>query len=238
MTNPLLTSKQIALVAVFAALQAVLGTLPYTISVGVSGQITLGVIGGPLIGILLGPFLGGLATLIGSLIGVFANPAGAIFGFLTVLPPTFGAVGSGFIMQKRGYVPGAIILVSLFAFYAHPFGREAFLFPWLHIIAMIVAFVFSTRIAIWASNSISIQKLILGVPIAAFVGTMTDHMFGNSLAIWYFNPILTPQIWNSIMFVYPVERTVAVILTSIVGVPLLFSLHRAGLLEILKQNSR
>ena len=65
MSKNLLTTKQIALAAVFAALHAVLGLLPYTITIGVSGQITLGVIGGPLIGIVLGPFLGGFAVLFG-----------------------------------------------------------------------------------------------------------------------------------------------------------------------------
>jgi len=235
MSNSFLASKQIALVAVFAALQAILGTLPYSITVGVSGNITLGMIGGPLIGILLGPFLGGLAVLLGSLIGVFANPTGAFFGILSVLPPTLGAAGAGFMMRKRGFVPGAIILVSMLAFYGHPFGRESLFFPWLHIIAVVLAFVFSTRIAVWASNSLEIQKLSLVVPIAAFVGTLTDHMFGSGLAIWYFNPSLTPQIWNLAMFIYPVERIVGVILISIIGIPLLYSLQKAGVLQIVSE---
>jgi hypothetical protein len=234
MSRPILTSKQIALVAVFAALQATLSSLPYTITIGVSGQITLGVLGGPLIGILLGPFLGGFATLVGSLIGVFVNPAGAIFGFLSPLAPTFGSMGAGFVMQKRGYIPGGIIFVSLLVFYSHPFGRVSLQYAWLHIIAMIVAFVFSARLAVWGSNSLNIQKLSLGVPIAAFVGTMTDHMFGSALGIWYFSPFLDAKFWSFLMFVYPLERIVVVILVSIVGVPLLYSLQKAGLLEISK----
>lgn len=232
MSKPILSPKQISLVAIFAALQTVLGSLPYTITIGVSGQITLGVIGGPLIGIILGPLLGGLAVLIGSFIGVFINPAGAIFGFLTVLPPTLGALGAGFIMHKRGYVPGTIILASLLVFYAHPFGREVLLYPFLHIIAMIVAFVFSTRLAVWSSQPLDIKKLSLGVPVAAFVGTLTDHMFGSGLGIWYFNPVLTPGIWSFLMFVYPIERIVVVILTSIIAVPLYYSLQKAGLLGL------
>ncbi len=231
MLKRLLTAKQVALVAVFAALQAVLGYLPYSITVGVSGSITLGVVGGPLIGIILGPFLGGLAVLIGSLVSVFINPSGAIFGVLTVLPPTLAAIGAGFTMEKKGYIPGTIILGSILVFYAHPFGLEAPFYPWLHVIAIIVAFIFSTRIAVWDSNS-GINKLSIGVPIAAFVGTLTDHMFGSALGIWYFN--LPPDLWNVIMFVYPLERIVAVILISLVGIPLLYSLRKSGLLEISK----
>jgi len=231
MSKPFLTSKQIALVALFAALQAILGTLPFTVTIGVSGQITLGVLGGPLIGIILGPFLGSLAVLIGSLLGVFVNPVGAVFGVLTVLPPTIGAAGAGFIMQRRGYVPGAIILGSLLIFFAHPFSRGS-LYPWLHIVAMAVSFVYSAFTMVFSPNQLGIQKLSLVVPIAAFVGTVTDHMFGSALAIWYFNPILTSEVWNALMFIYPLERIVAVVLISLIGVPLLFSLRTAGLIQV------
>jgi ABC-type Co2+ transport system permease subunit len=233
MSKPILSSKQIALTAIFASLQAVLSSLPYTISIGVSGQITLGVIGAPLIGIIIGPLLGGFAVLIGSFISVFVNPAGAIFGILSVLPPTLGALGSGFMMIKRGYIPGTIILASLLVFYAHPFGREVPLYPFLNIAAMIVAFVFSTRMAFWSSQPLDVKKLSLGVPLATFVGTLTDHMFGSGLAIWYFNPVLTPGIWSSVMFVYPIERIVVVILTSIIAVPLYYSLRKAGLFNLI-----
>ena len=232
MSKPILSSKEIALIAVFASLQAGLSSLPYTISIGVSGQITLGVIGASLIGIVIGPLLGGLAVLIGSFIGVFINPAGAIFGVLSVLPPTLGALSAGFMMLKRGYVPGTVILASVLVFYAHPFGREVLLYPFLDITAMIVAFVFSTRMAVWSSQPLDIKKLSLGVPVAAFVGTLTDHMFGSGLAIWYFNPALTPEIWSFVMFVYPIERIVVVILTSIIAVPLYYSLKKAGLLSL------
>jgi hypothetical protein len=232
MSSSILTSKQVALVSVFAALQAVLSSLPYTISIGVSGQITLGVIGVPIIGILLGPYLGGLAVLIGSTIGVFANPAGAIFGFFSVLPPTLGALGAGFCMQKKSYVPGVIILVSILVFYAHPYGREAFLYPWLHMIAMAAAFLFSVVTARWPSMFSDVKKIGAIVPLFVFIGTLTDHISGSALAIWYFNPILTPEIWNLVMFVYPLERIAVVILASLITVPLYYALHKAGLLSI------
>ncbi|MEM2111047.1 MAG: hypothetical protein QXX08_04110, partial [Candidatus Bathyarchaeia archaeon] len=87
-------TKDIALIVVFASLQAILSIFPFTITIGVSGQITLALIGGPLIGILLGPFIGGLAVLIGSFVGLFLNPSGAIFGAFSVIPPFLGAIGA------------------------------------------------------------------------------------------------------------------------------------------------
>jgi hypothetical protein len=224
-----LSTVDVALVSVFAALQALLSIFPFTITVGVSGQITLGVIGGPLIGILLGPAVGGLAVLIGSLAGVFINPAGAIFGVLTVIPPFFGAFGAGCVKIKRGYVAGAVILASLLVFYANPVGREAFLYTWLHVIAMIVAFSPLAYIAGSSFSSSQKVKPVLGIVIASFVGVLTDHVTGSAMGVWYFS--LPPQVWLAVMFVYPVERIVALTLVSIIAVPVYYSLKKTRLID-------
>jgi len=226
-----LTTTDIALTAVFAAFQALLSVFPFTLTVGVSGQITLGVIGGPLIGILLGPVVGSLATLIGSVVGVFLNPGGALFGVFTIIPPFLGAFATGCVKAKRGFVAGAVMLGSLLVFYAHPFGREAYLYPWLHIIAIIVAF---SPLAYFAASTFSssrIVKPVFGIIIAVFIGILTDHISGSALAIWYFSPSLTAPIWNSILFIYPIERLVAVGLASAIAVPVYSSLKRARLVD-------
>lgn len=226
-----LTTTDIALIAVFAAFQALLSVFPFTLTVGVSGQITLGVIGGPLIGILLGPVVGSLATLVGSVVGVFLNPGGALFGVLTIIPPFLGAFAAGCVKVKRGYVAGAVMLGSLLVFYAHPFGREAYLYPWLHIIAILVAFSPLAYFAASAFSSSRIIKPVFGIIIAVFIGILTDHIAGSALAIWYFSPSLTAPIWNSILFVYPIERLVAVGLASAIAIPVYSSLKRARLID-------
>ena len=139
MIENLRTSKGIAAIAVFAAFHTVLSALPYTIAIGVSGSITLGVISAPLVGILLGPLSGGIAVMIGSIIGMFINPAGAIFGALSFLPATIGAFSAGFMITKRGYISAAMIVAALFLFFCHPFGQEAMVYPFMHIIAVGVA---------------------------------------------------------------------------------------------------
>jgi len=229
-----LSTVHIALIAVFAALQALFAIFPFTITIGVSGQITLGIIGGSLIGILLGPTTGGLATLIGATVGVFLNPAGAIFGILTVIPPFLAAFGAGCVKIKKGYVAGAVILVLLMIFYAHPYGQEALLYPWLSIIATIVAF---SPLAIMAGSTFTSSetaKSTFGIVIATFVGVMADNMAGNAIAMWYFSPDLTPLIWYSVMFIYPVERIVALIIISIIAAPVYASLRKARLIDSFK----
>jgi hypothetical protein len=229
-----LTAVNIALMAIFAALQVLLTTLPFTITLGVSGEITLGVIGGSLIGIILGPLTGGLAVLIGSLVGFFLNPAGALFGPFTALPPFLGAAGAGCVRTQRGYIAGAIIFASLLVFYAHPSGREAFVYSWLHIVAMIVAFSPLAHFAGSAFRAEKTAKPVYGIAVAAFVGVLTDHMAGSSLAIWYFSPMLIPEIWFSAMPIYPIERIAALVLIVLIATPVYYSLAKAGLLNSLR----
>lgn len=229
-----LSSAKIAAIAVFAALQALLSVFPFTITIGTSGQITLGVIGGPLIGILLGPVTGGLAVLIGSLVGVFLNPGGALFGPLTVIPPCLGAIAAGSIRMKKGYIAGAAILVSLVIFYVNPSGRDAFVYTWFHIVAMILAFSPLAHTTGSTSEVSDAKTSTLGIAVAALVGVLTDHIAGSALAIWYFSPALTPEIWYSAMPIYPVERIVAFTLTTVIAVPVYYSLTRARLIELIK----
>jgi hypothetical protein len=233
-----LTAIRVALIAIFAAVQALLSIFPFTITIGVAGEITLGVIGGPLIGILLGPFYGGLSVLIGSFVGVFLNPGGAIFGPLTVIPPTTAAFTAGCVKIKRGYVAGAVILGFLMVFYTHPAGREAYIYTWMHVAAMALAF---SPLAYWAGSTFGSaegKKLTFGIAIAAFIGVMADHIAGSAIAVWYFSPSFSThvlaQFFIGVLVVYPVERTVALVLTIIVAVPVYYSLRRAGLSELLK----
>jgi len=225
-----LTTRYASSIAVFAAIQAIVTLIPVSITIGVSGSITLGVVTAPLIGFLLGPVPAGVSVAVGSLIGLFLNPSGAIFGVLTVLPPSLGAVAAGSLRRGRGYVPGAIILLSVAAFYAHPFGREVILYPWLHILAMGLSF--SPLAALGASYFASkeLKKVTLAVALAAFVGTLTDHAFGSAMGIWYYN--LPPAIWNLVMFIYPFERIAATAIVTVIGTPAYLRLRRSGMIGV------
>lgn len=223
---------EIASIAVFAALQALLSTFPFTITLGVSGQITLGLVGGSLIGILLGPVTGGLAVLIGSYISVFLNPAGAIFGIFSPIPAVLGCVGAGCVRIKRGYVAGVIILISLLVFYANPVGREVYAYPWLHIIAMAIAFSPLVNVAGSDFGSSEPEKNSFGIAIAAFIGVMADHIVGSAMAIWYLT--IPSPIWYLIMPIYPVERLIALVLVVVISAPVYVGLKKAGYIDLIK----
>lgn len=226
------SAKGIALIVVFAALHTVLSSLPYTIAIGVDGAITLGVITVPLMGIILGPISGGIAAIIGSVIAMFINPSGAIFGPASFLPATIGAVSAGFAFEKRGYISAALLLAAIIGFYIHPYGMEAIGYPFLHIIAVVVALIFSTQLAVWSTDVSDVKKLGVGITVAAFVGTLTDNIVGSTLAIWMFD--LEAAIWNFVMFIYPLERIAAVIITVLIALPLYYSLRKSGILGLIR----
>jgi hypothetical protein len=226
------SAKGIALIVVFAALHTVLSSLPYTIAIGVDGAITLGVITVPLMGIILGPISGGIAAIIGSVIAMFVNPSGAIFGPASFLPATIGAMSAGFAFEKRGYISAALLLAAIIGFYIHPYGMEAMGYPFLHIIAVVVALIFSTRLAVWSTDLSDVKKLGVGITVAAFVGTLTDNIVGSTLAIWMFD--LQAEIWNFVMFIYPLERIAAVIIIVLIALPLYYSLRKSGILSLIR----
>ncbi|UCB59877.1 MAG: hypothetical protein JSW72_07075 [Candidatus Bathyarchaeota archaeon] len=226
----------VALISVFAALQAVLSTLPFTITVGVEGQITLGLIGGAIIGVLLGPVIGGSAVLIGSFIGVFLNPAGALLGVFTVIPPFLGSVGAGCVKIRKGYIACGIIVAALLIFYAHSVGREVFAYPWLYIVGAVVALSPLAHIAGSSFNSKRLAKPVFGIVVASFVGVLTDGMVGSSIAMWYFSGLLSSEIWLSIMFIYPIERIFALVITSLIAIPVYYGLKTSGLTEFIPEN--
>ncbi len=221
-----------AIIAVFGALQAILSLLPFSITVGVSGQITLGLVGGSLIGILFGPLTGGLAVFIGSLAGGFLNPAGAIFGILSPVPPFLGAVAGGCVRIKKAYLSGVIILGSLLVFYANPVGMELLIYPFLSIAALLIAF---SPLGYFAGSALKTNntkiKRIFGIAIAAFIGVLADHMAGSALAIWYLPPI-GAEAWLAITFVYPVERILAATLVTITAFPVFIAIERAKLTDL------
>lgn len=223
-----LNRKSLPLIAVFAALQAIVAVIPFSMTIGVSGAITLGVVTAPLFGLLLGPPAGFVAVAIGSLVGLFLNPSGAIFGPLTILPPALAALGTGSVKINRGYIPAGVILISVAAFYLNPIARESLFYPWLHIIALILAFSPLSKLAASFISASEFRKNTLGVAFAALVGTLTDHAFGSAMGIWYYS--LPAEVWNLIMYVYPVERIVAVILVVLIGVPVYRRLRTSGMI--------
>jgi len=186
-----LSTKQVALISVFAALIAVVSRLPgIPVVVGVqSGKIEFTVPLYPIAGILLGPFVGALAVLIGNVVA-FLIPSWSVFGLLTIPAGVLSALVAGFLTRRYNrldWKAAAVVLGVLVGMWYVPIpnpqeayvGLEAPYYPIpLHLSALALIFIFRHKVADFINSSAK-RLITLGVALASYIGIMTDHMFGN-----------------------------------------------------------
>ncbi len=242
--NNLSKSKTIASIAVFSALYAALRPVPLGPMIGLSASFSVSDALVPLYGIILGPYLGGLSVVIGTFVGMVLGKPPVFLG-LDFLPGLVNAVALGFLIRKK-WLPVVVLNAGLIAAFVLepmtslviniPFGASLIAIPyvWLHIIAFIVLLSpLSLKAAHWV-QTVRTGYLTAGIAMLSFIGTMMQHLTGNLL----FEIVLGPPIggmslqsfqgvWAVTFFTYPVERAVIVIISVLVGVPLVRILKRS-----------
>lgn len=232
-----------ALVAILAALHIILSVVPIfpIITPFGAGQISASAITVPLFGIILGPILGPIAALIGGVIGGFLNPgASAIFLGLGFIPGVVGAFIAGLLAKKRLYpysaylacvIYAALVLGFLFFPPNRPFA--SFLtFLWLHLILLCVMTV-TVLISPIRRRILESETPGVWVFFIAFSGTMSDQITGSFFfqaisAPILFGGYLPAEIWILIAFIYPIERIIIAIATTIIGVVVIRALKEIG----------
>lgn len=190
-----LSAKETALVAVFAALIVVITRLPgIPITLGVqTASIEFSVPLYPLAGILLGPWVGALAVLIGNFIA-WVIPKSTVLGLLLVPAGAFAASCAGFLVRRTrlaNWKNATILIVVLITlWYATPLGFEAPFYPFLlHVPALALILIFRGKILDFV-NSTSKRLVTTGIAIASFAGVMADHMWGNIMFITALNYVV------------------------------------------------
>jgi uncharacterized membrane protein len=183
-----LTTKQIALTSIFAALIVIVTRIPGIPILGGpvqgGGKIELSIILYPIIGIILGSWMGLLAAFLGNLIA-WILPASTVFGLLLIPAGAIAAFVSGCMSQASGQLNwrvAAVVLAILNAlWYLTPIGWEAPFYPVLHFAALSLIILFRNKIYEYIHSS-SRDKTVLGIAICSYVAIMADHMSGN--LIW------------------------------------------------------
>lgn len=239
-------TKITAFLIVFSALYAALRPVPLGPMIGLSSTFSVSDFLAPLYGIILGPYIGGLSIIIGTFLGMTIKTP--VFMGLDFLPAFVNTVAIGFLM-KRKWAPIIVLnIILLLAFILNPlttlfFGPVPFV--WFHIVALLVLISpLGRRAGQWV-ETLKPKFLTAGLAILAFVGTMMQHLTGNILTEVVLGQIvgsIAPEtfstiIWPGAFLVYPLERTLLVILSVVVGVPLVRTLKKS-LLPFQKQPSR
>jgi uncharacterized membrane protein len=180
-----LSTKQIAITAIFAALYAIISRLPGIPIIGVSSKIELVVILDPIVGILLGPWIGGLTSLLGNFVA-WIIPSTSFYGLLNLPCGPIAAVVSGSLARndkKANWKFAAITYAVLMGlWYLTPPGQEVLYYPFLHWTAFILILVFRQKIHAFLNGDVNPKK-VLGTIICCFGGIMANHMTGNLIYI-------------------------------------------------------
>ncbi|MGC8849540.1 MAG: hypothetical protein ACP5K1_04205 [Candidatus Bathyarchaeia archaeon] len=234
-----LSPKGTVSVAAFAAIYAILRTIPAFPILGVSGgAFTLADALPPLYGIILGPYKGSSAVITGTFISfILGRPI--LFLGLDFLPGTVNAVIAGTLYGRRRLIPAAVFTILLMLFLINPYTvnfvtvkffdvKFPLFFAWMHLIALLLMISpISYRIAEWIDGKPHITRTPIGIFLISFVATMGQHLMGNLL---YENVIGVLQgtppsafkpVWYAVFWLYPIERLTLAALTTIISTPLL-----------------
>jgi len=240
----------VASVAVFAVLYAVLRLIPTFPMIGVSGAVfSLSDMMAPIYGVILGPFVGPLSVILGTFLAIALGKP-VTFLFLDFLPATLNALIVGLILRRK--VAPAIVLniIILAIFLANPLTTLfvnvnlsnqtiALPFHWMHYIALAALISpLSRRCAEWVRGA-SAANLAKGLAVLTFIGTMLQHSTGGILfevILGQYLGVVKPEsylfVWNTVFYIYPVERVLLVVLATIVGTPIVRSLKASRLIYV------
>lgn len=216
-----------AVIAVWAALIAVVTLVPAFPMIGTGATFSVSAALVPLAGILFGPIPGAICAAIGAFIGQLIAPHTVFFGPLSFLIPTLNALCAGFAVQKRWYVPLAVIVTLSLAWFAFPLGRAVWFTPLIWTLGIIAGLVGWFGASDWFSTE-SRGKLVAGIFLAAMCGTIADHSFGSLWALIMFR--LPREVWLAVLPLAPLERTLFSIGSAIIGTPLLVGLPQIGVM--------
>jgi len=219
-------SLKIGLISVFAALHAVL----YFLSFGVWRNWAIYL--EPLEGIILGPEAGVYAALTGSIAGRIIRPPDPASWIYGVIAEPLGVLACASLARGRWKSVLPVYTVMLVAYFAHSFGRW---FPLWTILDSLAAFILIypvAKIGRWVFMG-NVKRLSLSLVLISFVGIATDAlvrvfmfvpaglwlMFTSDSAVAY-------EIFVSGAIGSYVEDVLVVIVSFIVGIPVLVALRK------------
>lgn len=227
------TTKLIALVSAFAALDIVLTALPL-IPYGPSA----GAVVKPSEGIFLGPWGGMFAAFIGGIVSSVIWPSTAVLGLATWIPGVIGAFGAGMLFKSKWKMVIVLFAAILVAFFLHPFGPSMFLYAnWDKVIALALVYPVSILVKRQIGNRQSVKALTPVVGLVSLIATEMDGATGNLVFLLEAEPFfgltkeMLPALFIPYTFLDPGSRVLVAVVCALVLTPVLIAAERANLLK-------
>jgi hypothetical protein len=228
--------QRLATIGAFGVLYTILRLVPTSPIVGIPGaRFSLGDFILPLFGIILGP-IGALPAVIGTFLSFFLGRPLIFLGFDFLIPATNPLI-AGLIATGRRLRASLIFALLMALFFMHPY--TVFLVPgiglpfiWLHAIAFFVILSPLGRMGPVFLFSDSKAKLATGIATISFAATMAQHLMGNVLFASVLGAKAIP-VWATVFFVYPIERAIITAADTMIGVAVIATLGKTGMLSSL-----
>jgi len=234
--NLKITTRQIALIAIFAALYYILSLISPKIPISISGiSISLEALIATIFGLVLGPYLGAATAFLGAFVAWTLPPSGmSIYGLPFLLSPPINALITGLIYYKKwkwGFLAfSGLIIAFLFTPPALPLTENfsvaaAVLFDKIIAVLLILPCVkFAKQLSVGQGTAFYF--------ILAFIGNQADNMWGSFA-------FATPMVYGGIFqmpldavrvgflvspFAYPAIRLIQAFFAMLIAVPLIKTL--------------
>ena len=177
----------------------------------------------PLNGMILGPYLGAAVSFSSMIAYQLALGTYDPFSMATPLFAALSSLVAGLIITKRENLAISIYCMLIILWYMFSTGREAYMLPWFDILGLAVFVLLKRKVMDKAQTSNVFMFLFLYL--VSLIAVLSEQMAGSITALIIFD--LPAQIYNSTLFIYPVERI-------ILALPAAFIM---GLLIILTRNT-
>jgi len=220
-------TQAVSLIAVFAALHAVL----YFISFGLWRNWAIYI--ESVEGIVLGPEIGFFAAFIGSGIARMIKPD--IFWMFGIIAEPVSVFMAGLLAKARWKPALATYAIMLSAYFISPFGRALPLWTILDILFVIVLIYPAAKLSRNLFGD-DVRRLTIALILISFVCTVTDSLVRVFLLVPCGFYTLFPSVFNGFTGLYAifvgaaidsyVEDFLVIIISFLVGVPLLISIFK------------
>jgi len=229
-------SAFISTVAVFAAFNAICDSLMGP-SIPVESHVwySWGFMATPITGIVLGPYAGFLSSLIGVMIGhfiYFIDP----YEFLFTLGAPIGAMMSGFLFRGKWKIASIYYTMLLAIYFITPVAWQLPVWGMWNVYLAYACLLVAMAIIKKKSYKLESKGLLFAIVISAFIGLEADVLF----RVFVFIPCQTYRlfydlnveglraIWVLGAAETPIKATLATIVTTIVGPPLIKAIKKTS----------
>ena len=235
--NSRFAARNLALVCVFAPLCTIFSLwslFPIIGAIGTSIKVTAVI--APLIGIILGPYMGAFAVALGGAVGTSVAQTGP-FGALSFVPWMASAFCSGLLYSDKWRLTAILYSVLLLVFTFYPAVGPAWLYPyfiWFQLVGLAVLISPLRSKAVTLLKQTNAKELFFGVALTTLISALFGQIVGSMMFEITRWPTLIPELnswvplWQTLTFLYPVERAIITLLVTFIGVPLIRVLKAWG----------